>query len=53
MMTPQSDPIRRNPDGSIQFGFYARRAITLRTAERREAPRRWLVALKRLLLRRN
>ncbi len=48
-MTLHTDIIRRHADGSIDTGFYARRASSLRTAERRTAPRRWLLALLRLL----
>lgn len=50
-MTPQIDIIRRRADGSIDTDFYARRAAAMRTAERREAPRRWFAALWRLLRR--
>lgn len=35
MMIPQSDPVRRHPDGSIDFGFYGRRAAIIRRVDQR------------------
>jgi hypothetical protein len=48
-MTPQTEIIRRHADGSLDIGFYARRAAAMRMAERRAAPRRWLAAVRRFL----
>lgn len=44
MMVPQPDPIRRHPDGSIEFGFYGRRAAVLRANAQRDTALRALQA---------
>jgi len=51
MMIPQSDPVRRHPDGSIDFGFYGRRAAVIRRADQRTLMSRIGSVLRRLAMR--
>jgi hypothetical protein len=45
----QPDHVRRHPDGSIDYGFYRRRAARLRSEDMRKAVRRMASMIKPLI----
>jgi hypothetical protein len=45
----QPDHVRRHPDGSIDYGFYRRRAVRLRSENIRKAARRMASMIKPLI----
>jgi hypothetical protein len=45
----QPDHVRRQPDGSIDYGFYRRRAVRLRSENIRKAARRMASMIKPLI----